>query len=67
MNAPTRKAIGGVVLLVFLLLYIGLAGKVGTLLPDQFLVRLVYYVVVGTAWGLPVIPLITWMNRGRLG
>jgi hypothetical protein len=64
MNARTRKAIGGVGLLLFLLFYIGVAGKLGSMLPNQALVRLAYYVVVGVAWGLPVIPLITWMNRG---
>jgi hypothetical protein len=64
MNARTRKAIGGVGILLFLLFYVGLAGKLGSMLPNQALVRLIYYVVVGVAWGVPVIPLITWMNRG---
>ena len=65
MTGPTRKAIGGVALMVFLLIYVGAAGKLGAMLPNQFLIRLIYYAVVGVAWGLPVIPLITWMNRTR--
>ena len=65
MGARTRKAIGSALILLFLLFYIGLAGWIGTLLPNQWLIRLVYYAVVGTAWGAPLIPLLTWMNRGR--
>jgi hypothetical protein len=64
MGPRTRKFIGCFAMLLFLLFYIGAAAKVGTLLPDQWLVKLVYYLVVGTAWGAPVIPLMSWMNRG---
>ena len=51
-------------MLAFLGAYIWAAASVGSLLPERWAVRLIYYVVVGTAWGLPLIPLITWMNRG---
>ena len=64
MNARTRKAIGGLLILAFLLGYIILVVNIADHLPDQKLVRLIYYVVAGTAWGVPLIPLITWMNRG---
>ena len=64
MNARVRKAIGGVGILAFLAAYIWAASSVGVMLPNQWAIRLAYYVVVGTAWGLPLIPLITWMNRG---
>ena len=63
MNARVRKAIGGVGILVFLGAYVWAASSIGVMLPNQWAVRLVYYAVVGTAWGLPLIPLITWMNR----
>ena len=62
-NARVRKAIGGVGILVFLGAYIWAAASIGSALPNQWAVRLVYYAVVGMAWGLPMIPLITWMNR----
>jgi len=65
MGPRTRKAIGSAAILVFLFFYVCLAGWIGTFLPDHTLVRLVYYAVVGTAWGAPLIPLLTWMNRGR--
>ena len=65
MNERVRKAIGGVGLLVFLGAYVWAASSIGVMLPNQWAVRLVYYAVVGTAWGLPLIPLISWMNRGQ--
>jgi hypothetical protein len=65
MGPRTRKAIGSAAILVFLFFYVGLVGWIGTLLPDQWFIRLVYYAVAGTAWGAPLIPLMTWMNRGR--
>jgi hypothetical protein len=64
MGPRTRKAVGGAGLLLFLLFYIGAAGWIGTLLPDQWAVRLAYYLVVGVGWGAPVLPLLSWMNRG---
>ncbi len=63
MNVRVRKAIGGVGLLVFLVAYVWAATTLGGLLPNHWAVRLIYYVVVGTAWGAPILPLITWMNR----
>lgn len=64
MGPRTRKAIGGVAILAFLLFYIGAAARLGSLLPDQWAVRLVYYLAAGTLWGAPLIPLLGWMNRG---
>jgi hypothetical protein len=63
MGPRTRKAIGGVALLIFLLFYVGAAAKLGSLLPNQWAVRLAYYLVVGLAWGAPILPLLSWMNR----
>jgi hypothetical protein len=34
-------------------------------LPANDGVKLAYFAIVGIGWGLPIIPLITWMNRGR--
>ena len=65
MGTRTRKAIGSAAILLFLLFYVGLAGWIGDKLPNQWLVKLVFYAVAGTAWGAPLIPLLSWMNRGR--
>jgi Protein of unknown function (DUF2842) len=60
-----RKLVGSVAVLAFLATYIAVAVTLADRLPDNRLVQLVYFVVVGTAWGLPLFPLIAWMQRGR--
>jgi hypothetical protein len=32
-------------------------------LPAHWAAQLLFYAIVGTAWGLPLIPLMKWMNR----
>lgn len=65
MTARWRKAFGSLLTLLFLAAYIWLATVIGGLIPPVWWAQLVFYVVVGTAWGVPLIPLISWMNRGR--
>jgi hypothetical protein len=65
MTAHVRKAIGSVLILAFLVLYIAVAAGVGRHVPKVGLLEFLYYFVAGTAWGVPLIPLISWMNRGR--
>ncbi|MDR3506507.1 MAG: DUF2842 domain-containing protein [Caulobacteraceae bacterium] len=64
MSARVRKAIGGLLILIFLVLYVLVIITIGDHVPNQWAIKLVYYLVAGTAWGVPIIPLITWMNRG---
>ena len=45
--------------------YVVAATVVADLLPDNRLVELAYFVVAGTFWFIPILPLIYWMNRGR--
>jgi hypothetical protein len=65
MNARARKLIGLVGILVFLAVYIALVSKLSDHVPDHWAARLAFYVVAGTCWGVPILPLISWMNRGR--
>ena len=65
MPARWRKLIGGVGMLVFLAVYARTAVVLFGYLPNQPWLQLVYMAVVGIAWGLPLIPFIAWMNRGR--
>lgn len=58
-----KKLIGSGAILLFLFFYIVAAITIADRLPDNFVVRLVYFAVVGTAWGLPLYPLFVWMNR----
>jgi hypothetical protein len=65
MTARVRKLIGGAGIILFLVLYIGAAVRIASVLPPNAALKLVYFAVVGMGWGVPIIPLITWMNRGR--
>ena len=64
MNPRLRKLIGGVALLAFVFAYVVAAIVVAGHLPDNRLVQLVYFVVVGMAWGAPILPLLSWMDKG---
>lgn len=63
MNPRLKKAIGTVAILVFLALYAMAAVSLHGLLPKSFLLEMVYFAIVGTAWGLPLFPLLSWMNK----
>ena len=65
MNARLRKLIGLVGILAFLALYIALVSKLSDHVPDNGALRLGFYVFAGLCWGVPILPLISWMNRGR--
>ena len=63
MNPRIRKLVGLVLMLVFLLVYVVLAVGVAGHLPHHPAISLLYFAIVGTAWGLPLFPLLSWMNR----
>ena len=65
MPARTRKLVGSLGVLAFLGVYIWAAASVAERLPDSTWVQLVYFAVVGTLWGVPLFPLIAWVQRGR--
>lgn len=61
--ARLRKLIGGLGILVFLAAYVGVATTLYDFLPDNRAVHLAYFAVVGLAWGLPLMPLMSWMGK----
>jgi hypothetical protein len=65
MSARVRKFIGLFGILIFVSAYALAASKIAEHLPDNIAMELAFYLVVGTAWGLPMLPLIRWMNSGR--
>jgi hypothetical protein len=65
MSARVRKLIGMIGILVFLTAYVVAVATLGDRLPKLWFVQLLYYGIAGVVWGLPLFPLITWMNRGR--
>jgi hypothetical protein len=65
MSARVRKLIGGVGIVAFLIVYAFVAVAIARHLPAQPLIKLLFFAVAGTGWGVPLIPFISWMNRGR--
>jgi hypothetical protein len=65
MSARIRKLIGLVGILAFLAAYVVAVSKIADHVPKQWLAQLAFYVVAGIGWGVPIMPLISWMNRGR--
>jgi hypothetical protein len=64
MSARVRKLIGLAGMLGFLIVYVVVASKLSDYVPHGPW-QLVYYALAGTLWGVPLLPLISWMNRGR--
>jgi hypothetical protein len=63
MSPSLRKFIGMVTILVFLLVYITVVASLGDEIPKHWAAQLAYYGFFGTFWGVPLFPLIRWMNR----
>jgi hypothetical protein len=63
MTLIVKKIVGTLAILVFLALYAMAAVSLHDLLPRHPAIELVYFAVVGTAWGLPLFPLLSWMNK----
>lgn len=65
MTARVRKFIGGIGIVAFLIAYAAIVATIGGHLPDHWAAQVAFYGVAGLAWGLPILPLISWMNGGR--
>ena len=63
MTTRTRKLIGSMGIVGFLGLYIAAVATLAERLPTNWMAQLAFFVVAGVAWGVPLIPLISWMNR----
>ena len=63
MSPRTRRAVASLGMVVFLGVYIWAAIAVADLLPESRLIDALYFVIAGTAWGLPLFPLIKWAER----
>jgi hypothetical protein len=64
MSARLRKLIGMVAILGFLTAYVVGVATIGDHLPKLWWVEVAYYGVAGVLWGVPLFPLIRWMNAG---
>ncbi len=65
MSARVRKFIGLFAILAFMIAYCALVVTVGAHIPQNWGWGLAFYGLAGIAWGVPLFPLISWMNRGK--
>lgn len=65
MTRGARQIVGGLAVLAFLTTYVAVAIIVADLIPDHWAARLIYFVIIGIGWGVPLIPLLSWMENGR--
>ena len=65
MSARLRKLIGLFGILAFLTAYVVGVATLGDHLPKHWAVQVIYFALAGTLWGIPLFPLIRWMNAGR--
>ncbi len=65
MRRTTRKFIGAVVMLVFVIAYalVVMVIAQGRVHDAARPIQTVFYLVAGMAWILPLMPLIKWMER----
>ena len=69
MSPRIRKLVGSLGMLLFVVLYALLAMALADSRPMQQApdaLRVVLYMALGIAWILPLMPLIVWMEHGRL-
>ena len=69
MNPSLRKLVGAAAMLAFVVIYALVAMALADSRPVHDapgLVQACVYVVLGLAWVVPMMPLILWMERGRL-
>jgi hypothetical protein len=58
-----RRVVGAIALLIFIPVYIGVVLWVHDRLPAHRGVDLVFFAITGIGWGVPVLPLLSWMGR----
>ena len=63
MSPRLKKLFGLFLLLPALLVYFGAVVAMADKLPSHWLVRLIYFLVAGLLWSLPMIPFMRWMER----
>lgn len=64
MGPRTRRFIAAMGVVAFLALYVWAVVSIGAILPDSPWIDLLFYGVAGIAWGVPLIPLLRWAERG---
>jgi hypothetical protein len=67
MGPRTRRAVASIGIVAFLTFYVWAVVTLGARLPEHPLVQLLFYGIAGTAWGVPLLPLLSWAEGRRFG
>lgn len=65
MPTRVRKFVGGIAVVVFLIAYAVIVVMVSEHIPKAWWAQLIFFVAAGMLWGVPILPLLKWMNGGR--
>lgn len=65
MKRRTRKLVGTIIMLVYALVYalIAMALADSRISQEGFMIKTIFYIIIGLAWIIPLMPLIRWMER----
>jgi hypothetical protein len=64
MNPRLRRFLATLAVLVFLIFWVWGAITLNEFLPNIWWVDLIFFTVAGIGWGVPLIPLLRWAERG---
>ena len=67
MPPRARRAVAAAGVLAFLAVWVWGAVTLGARLPANPWIHLVFYGIAGIGWGVPLIPLLRWAERGPRG
>ncbi len=65
MGPRFRRFVAATGAIAFLAFYVWAVVAIGDRLPDSMWIDLIFYGVAGIAWGVPLIPLLSWAEGGR--
>ena len=60
-----KKILGALLVVVFMLFWVWLAVSLSGFVPDNKFAEMVFYIVAGLGWGVPLFPLLSWMERTK--
>ena len=64
MGPPTRKAVATFGVLAFLAFYVWAVISLAGFIPEVWWAQVPFFAIAGLAWGVPILPLIKWAEKG---
>ena len=52
-------------MVAFLIFYVWAVVSLASFVPDVWWAQVLYFAVAGLAWGVPILPLISWAGRAK--